>query len=459
MTRWRFITVTIVCDAPAGVAAPETRPLRDVDSDTEIPVPLASSPSGGPWIPGRSLAGSLRAHLGPDAAVVMGGEPPSRRGGKARQDEDATEPAALRVLGTRVDLPPGGTGLETRRSTAVDRTRGSAAPMTLRSVTRLPAGTEITVWFRLDDDQPRWDILSAALPIWQPVIGGCLTRGFGRAHIADIRHGLLDLDNREHMALWLRSGGPDLAEAITTERLDVPHIAETARTFRWRLNGGLHVGDGQTRAAQKPEVATVVRSKGNTIIPGSTWKGIVRARVEYILTACGQACCLDGSCGNCHPCGLFGYTRPATDDEAAEDGGTGTSSVGARGILQFCDSPIERGTERENLRDRTYVAVDRITGGARDKLLYTSEVVEYGETTLTIRPLGPVPEGGWGLVLMALRDLHDGYVGIGRGNTRGHGTVELADPSALDPLNGVEGEAARLLLSSEPALTGEANDL
>jgi CRISPR/Cas system CSM-associated protein Csm3 (group 7 of RAMP superfamily) len=333
--------------------------------------------------------------------------------------------------------------------------------MTLRAQTKLPVGTVIAIWLRLDEtpDPPDlWEITRAALATWQPMIGGGVTRGFGRAHVTEIRHGVLDLDNRDHLDLWLRSGGPELVETIATESLDLVSPVDESRTFLWRVADGLHIGSGATLRDKTPSVSAVLRSNGLPIVPGSTWKGILRSRVEYILASCGQRHCLDAACGQCAACALFGYAeRETTPARPGQVTGDPHRSVGRRGLLTFDDSPVTIPADGPaNIRHRTHVAVDRITGGARDKLLYTWETVEHGETTLRIRPLDTVPDWGWGLLLLAIRDIHDGFVGIGGGVTRGQGTFHLIDPSPLHiGLDGPEGEAVRHLLSgASPDLAG-----
>jgi hypothetical protein len=89
---------------------------------------------------------------------------------------------------------------------------------------------------------------------------------------------------------------------------------------------------------------------------GSTWKGVIRSRVEYVARSVGMAVCGDDrdgpvrACGTCQVCRAFGSPESA-------------------GILDFSSTPVARsaGTIRQ-VRQR--VALNRFTGGARDELLY-----------------------------------------------------------------------------------------
>jgi CRISPR/Cas system CSM-associated protein Csm3 (group 7 of RAMP superfamily) len=440
-TRMRFIKAKIVCDAPTGVAAPEARPIADLDRGDEIPIPLAAGPSG-PWIPGTSVAGSLRAHLGADADRVMGSPPPR----PADQDEDdQLTPSALRILGTRVDLPEGAAA-EVRRSTRINRRRAAAEPMTFRAVERLPADTTITVWMRLDDDG-MWSALSQALATWRPVVGGGLTRGFGLTHLAELRHGLLDLGRLDHLEWWLTLGGPQLTDRVVDDCLDLAPAERQSLMMRWTVADALHCGNGEL-SDSTPQVALITRSGARPVVPGSTWKGVLRSRVEYILASCGRPVCSSATCATCAACVLFGHAADTDRSDGASPGGDGR-----RGLLAFADSLISHaggGTPPAPV-ERTHVAVDRITGGARDKLLYTEQVIDTGQLSLTTYFLDALPPWGRGLLLLALRDIHDGHVAIGGGTTRGQGTLRLADPSDLAGLDGADGAAARHMLSgSEP---------
>jgi hypothetical protein len=63
-------------------------------------------------------------------------------------------------------------------------------------------------------------------------------------------------------------------------------------------------------------------------------------------------------------------------------------------------------------------------------------------------PTRPVPRWGQQLLQLAIRDLADGYVGIGNSSTRGYGTLTLRPGQALEPVE--PGWAASLPVSPQP---------
>ena len=128
------------------------------------------------------------------------------------------------------------------------------------------------------------------------------------------------------------------------------------------------------------------------------------------------ACRNQQGCGQCPLCDLFGSTA-------------------RRGRIGFRDSTVTQ----PRVEGRSHVAIDRISGGGRDKLLFTDDVVTAGRVSLTITPLGQVEEWERNLLLHVVADIHDGLIGVGGGVQRGQGTLQLTDASrsiltALQPM-------------------------
>jgi CRISPR/Cas system CSM-associated protein Csm3 (group 7 of RAMP superfamily) len=82
---------------------------------------------------------------------------------------------------------------------------------------------------------------------------------------------------------------------------------------------------------------------------------------------------------------------------------------------------------------RTHVALDRVTGGARDRLLYAQQVVVAGHFRLCVQSLCSLTEVEVALLRACVADLHDGLVGLGAATTRGLGTVRVRDDAWAPP--------------------------
>lgn len=402
--------------APAAVAAPE-----ETHGTTGTLRPVAKNGRGEPWIPPSSLAGSFRASLSAESqADLMGEEPPP--GGDALADAPAGtgQASPVRFLGTDVQLPED-RSVGTRSRTAIDPHRGAAAATLLRTEEYLPAGTVVRCYLRVDDARHH-EAVTQALLCWRPVIGGRRTTGYGTTRTIAVRTAVVDLNTPHGRRLWLTHGGPELLRAAGPLELDpVPPATEDNLLLpvtHWRIGDALHIGTGDVPPQQPAPI--VQGENGPPLIPGSTWKGVLRSRTAYILRSLGIHACegLEKCCGTCPVCLTFGWSG----DES-----------GARGRLRFPDTQISGA----KVTARQHVAVDRFTGGASEGLLFQERVVEEGRVRLAVHVdggVGDIPPVARAALHLALWDLHDGVLGLGGGTTRGYGTLRCTAPQQLAAL-------------------------
>ena len=174
----------------------------------------------------------------------------------------------------------------------------------------------------------------------------------------------------------------------------------------------LHVGSDNERGDNpiQPILRCTGRG-GRPYIPGSSWKGVFRHRLTFILDAVGAS---------------------PTERKLIVGALFGHSSVG-RGVLRFHDSDLVA----EGSVTQTHVAIDRFTGGAREGSLFTFEAVPRGvEFTLTIEGQEGLPTVG-NMLDHVLRDLSEGLIGVGGHGSRGYGwieTMDTGDTSAVRPV-------------------------
>jgi CRISPR/Cas system CSM-associated protein Csm3 (group 7 of RAMP superfamily) len=390
--------------------------------DPAIDRELLTDASGQPWVPGSSLAGSLRAHLLAEQAHaderLMGSRPPEDRAASER----ATV-SRLWFLGAEFSADGAGpTETSTTGQTAVDRARGGAVPKSLRVSRVAESGGTLRVYLRYRGELSEHEV--GLIASWSPKIGRDRTRGGGRAALVDLRYGTVNLATDEGMTTWLTHSGPDLVEAVATTPVPVAPSKAKVREFEFTIEDGLLVG-----GVKDPQVARTRTRSGLPLIPGSAWKGIVRSRFEFILRSrYGEdAACRDTTgCPVCVVCDVFG-------------------SAGRRGQLAFADSPV---TAAEVSEPRTQVGIDRVTGGARERLLFRTEPVTAGTVWLRIEELAPVEPWVWNVIGHVVRDIDDGLVGVGSRTTRGLGTLRLITP--LDP-RPAPVTVARLETAADPA--------
>lgn len=414
-----LVTIALRLETAGGVMAPEAQWWDDEVTATETRtrnvLPLRRDAFGHEHIPGTTIAGSLRAHCRdhPELSGAFGPEPGA--------EERAASP--VQVLGTWFPSAPTTT---THTRTAIDRVRGAARTSTLRTTELLDAGTEFQVALRWNDaPDGAVDALLEAVRAWAPTLGRGVSVGAGKCVVTGVGHRTYELSTVEGLLTWLQISGPHDYPAPET----VPLTARAAPLLRITLAvvDALHVGTGTTTVgAHGQQVAALVRRGNDIVIPGSGLKGVLRSRAEYICRILKQPACTDATCGQCRPCRIFGHG-------ASEPGGALRRAAVAVADAVVRDPVVEH---------RQHVTVDRFTGGARDELLFTHEVLVAGTFDLTLTQLGtPVDRGDLLLLDAVVLDLHDGLIGIGARTTAGYGTVravgewtptDLADlPTAL----------------------------
>ena len=381
--------------------------------------PLLTDAHGRPWIPGSSIAGGLRRHLDgqpglPALDLLMG------------PTEGELTASALWVLGSVI-----GDGAQHAPTTvtAIDRWHQSARPGSLRSIDIVQPGTTLQVHLRLDALRGGGDLpivagdLARALASWTPVLGSGRTVGRGRAHVTRVRwtHLLGNAGLGRLLAVRHAADGPaDLLPALLdNQSAEVPGLragctarlrAVSAAVARVDTEDAVLVavlteqGDGRLGVTSADPTVRTGPGK-NVSVPGSTWKGLLRSRFEYILRSRGEQSCDPGTpCpqAECLACQTFGSTH-ARGRIGADD----TLPRGGRGDVQ------------------SHVALDRISGGARDHHLWIEPVRRGGEHTLILRSLAPLAPEVREILLLVLRDLDEGLIGLGPRTATGLGTVQV----------------------------------
>lgn len=400
------------------------------DTVSEIDLPVLADPRGGQdsvFLPATSLVGSLRRHLAGDQERWLGSADSS--------GDDPAEPSALRCLGALLEPTE---SITTRRTTAIDPGRRAAHQRTLRVEELVPA-TEATPtivhWFlQLDEARDDLGSLLDQLCRWTPVVGRRRSSGQGDAFVRSVHHAELDLDNPAHLEWWLGArhiwdGVSSTDEPPGWKRRDEPSHGVGARGLQrvleidFTVEEPLHLG--YEKPVKKPGQETVHLTGRR--VPGSSWKGLFRHRVEHILRICGYGECECKSIvGN-----LFGTGRASA----------ASRTEGERGILRFRDSDL---TGARTVK-RTHVAIDRVTGGAMDRsgngsgaggALFAVEAIAPG-TTLTLQVDASGSPDKLSLLLLehVVRDIDDRLVGVGGLTSRGYGTLRLANSRPVpDPV-------------------------
>lgn len=423
-----LVTARLEMTTPGGVAGPErSRAAASTDdNDPDAPpsrndLPLRRDPDGDIHLPGTSVAGSLGAPCTENGF-------PAELFGWANSDQQHVA-SAIQVLGVRLhghfDKP-----LATAR-VAIDRHRGAPRVNALFSAEQLPAGTTFDVYLRWDDPGDEFDWFLDLVRSWHPGLGRGITTGAGACLVTALGWRDYDLATVDGLADWLAVTEPsDHPEPDTP--VDRLAAAAPVLDVEFSIVDGLHVGSGQftEQPGREGKVARILRDPaGRPRIPGSSLKGVLRSRAEYICRVLGLASCSEAFCGACLPCAVFGWS-PRSGDER----------MGARASVVVRDAVIEDPA----VEYRPHVALDRVTAGQRTHLLYTEEVVVAGRFRLRVEPLRSPTAAESALLHAVVADLHEGLTGIGSATTRGLGTVRVTggnwEPPELTMLADTLGE-------------------
>lgn len=374
------------------------------DDNVKLPV-LVDPRTNQPWIPGSSIAGSLKRHLEEKGDDWLGPEPKGFEQLTGNADRVASK---LAVLGVILQAARATSG-----STQVDPRRGAASGRTLRGY-EWSAPTTLTIAFQHDGD--RSEDLIKSLKSWRPHIGRGRGTGMGECEVLRVDDFTVDLNTEDGLTFWLgeRSGW-------FTSRPPVDAAAAAPSgwtTLHFTAKEPLHVGNGERiQVGTHQEHAVIAHAGGGApLVPGTSWKGVFRHRARTILEAVGA----DESQVKAVETALFGSQ------------GTG------RGALWFGETELSR-----ECVTRTHVAIDRFTGGARDGSLFTVRAVKRGtDVPLRVRwHRGDMPTPVRNLMLHVARDLHDGLATVGGMGTRGYGWLELKPLDRGMPAGAVTAES------------------
>lgn len=365
-----------------------------------------------PWAPGSSVAGSLRRAAGERADELFGCLRPGAEG------EPVTQPSQWWVLGTV--LTSSGDAevtIETRKQTAISRHRRAPAEHGL-SESEEVGRARLRVYLRSDGG--RAADLVEVVKAWTPQLGGGRTTGLGVGTVTELVHRSVDLASRDGLLAVLSPTGD---AAARVDRLLRRGTTEQITPAKPRLVLEATLSADRVGLLEDDTDDDQLRP-GRAVTHGSQWKGMLRSRVEMIARSLGHPACITEQswtgCGGCDLCAAFGSTTRS-------------------GAWELHSSSWSDGATSRRGRN----AIDRFTGGVRDKVFFTEHHREQVEMTLRVTSSrDDVP--GWvtTALLHALRDLNDGLWGIGPRTSTGLGTVrvtsvttdQLVDLARLEPV-------------------------
>ena len=229
-------------------------------------------------------------------------------------------------------------------------------------------------------------------------LGALTTKGFGFVAAENLTANLYDFRNKNDVAAWLT--GEKTAHEI------LPSTEETEASPKnfivdanFRFNSSFIIRDYEN--APNKISAVALKSREDFVIPGTSLKGVLRHRAEYIFGKLGiDAKILDGLMGNSTP----------------------DKKIKSRFIVAESYIAPEDFAEVEHTRNK----IDRFTGGTLQGTLFTSKPAYQKnlEPTLKIHfEIRDATDVEAGLAIFLLRDLWLGRVALGGEKSVGRGTL------------------------------------
>lgn len=387
-----LIEGTLVLKSPLliGDGAGET-------ADNFSDVHVLKNRGGKPFIPGTSLCGVLREWLTrtkPDAVTELFGDANAMQSSIQTDDIELKDFEIIARDGVRLDDLTGTVdGNGKFDFEAIERGAHGSLRMVINlrgchSVERISA-TVALMLKKLQDGI---------------LLGALTAKGFGLTTVEDLNAGFYDFRKKAAVAAWLL-GKPAAKKILPSTEQTAANPKDFIVDALFKFNSSFIVRDYDINATDKKNsiVAVALKSREDFVIPGTSLKGILRHRAEYIVGKLGgTAQALEG---------LMGYARD-----------NGEKSKSRFVVAESYVTPAAF-AEVEHRRNK----IDRFTGGVMQGMLFaTKPAYQKNRDAATFNlhfEIRNANDAEAGLALFLLRDLWLGRVAIGGEKSVGRGTV------------------------------------
>ena len=374
------------------VTAVTKTPLRTGPSDGSIDRVLRHR-DGQAFLQAASLAGALRGWLekqDKNAANTLFGSQ-EKSGQLIVSDMEIKEKAAKSSEDTTIQLRP---------RLRINGKMGSAADGGKVDVAHIARGTVMQfslTWLgaESDTDGPaQIEQMLGALHAGEIRLGAQKSNGFGRVALT-VRSQIYHMTDKADREAWLH-------DQFDGKTLELPEICtESVCTFT--VNGvadSILIKDAVPHIKEDGTQFTGnIKENGTAVLPGSSVKGAVRARVQAIAD-------------------LLHFPDTVVDELFGRGAAQGDNGIAGR--VRFTDMVLDKAKEQMISRIR----INKFTGGVIRRGLFTEEPLKSGITLTITAPQDDIC--GCALLVYALRDLGLGLYNLGSGGAVGRGYIKVS---------------------------------
>lgn len=414
-----IIKAILILDTPACLGN------GGADGPTDLML-LRDSISSKALLTGASIAGALRNYLheyqygyGQDekndslSTYLFGGR---------RKDEDGEQSPLILHDSISNEIPK----VELRDGVKIDITTGTAQNSAKYDLELLAAGTEFPLYFELliEKGKEKNQLLEALSIALQGLenheinIGMKKRRGFGVCHVDKWQIWQFNLKDYKDRLAWLSFDRDDWKEKYSQDNLamegkiidifkeknrtDQRHRFYLKATFK--LIGSLLIRSGQFSTDAVPDVVHLKSQRNNkdeSILPGTSFTGILRHRAKKIVKTIGVATNFIDD--------IFGIAEENNQDAKSSR-------------LMINETVIEKSIFLVQNR----IAIDRFTGGTLHGALFDEQPIFGGdETIVTLDLVLRQPNNAEiGLLLLLIKDLWTSDLPVGGESSIGRGRLQ-----------------------------------
>jgi CRISPR/Cas system CSM-associated protein Csm3 (group 7 of RAMP superfamily) len=438
--------------------------------DSTVDLTLAVNGKGEVYIPGTSIAGALRAWIDrtfsndKTACQLLWGFQETNKKAVRQPNEQASAIVIEDAIFQTADgKPMQPYQMEVRDGIGIDRNLGSTVENFQYTRGVIPRGSKFPLELVVDcpseeaarEFYPMINALLSALVAGEIRMGAAKSRGLGWVELqSDFKRIEQHLHNKVGLLQALRGGGEPYAYQ------DSPLVGggKITLTLTWEPIGPFMVKSEQSGVTIDilPLMGRKGRNELGFVLPGSSVKGAVRSQAERIirtLMPSYQTVPEEFAKQIDLPLvrSLFGTSaaQKAVEENKKDQCLPGLSALSIEDCYstQSCQpnawrevvkmskdvqpTPVLAGVGMGDTQQAYHVAIDRWTGGAADKMLYTAlEPFGIGWEPIIMRlDFERIPESehdaALALLLFLFRDMADRRIALGYGTNRGMGGMQL----------------------------------